>query len=202
MTPRPPTEIIEQEWMTIFRPDKDLAAWVKANIISPDGKLHNEDHEHLADAHIGYLWTNTENSSKGRQVIGQAEEPVFRCGKWQKARQELQVMEWFGDIPDFIITLDAVYCTQCSESELLALIEHELYHCAQARDDFGMPKFNKDTGRPSYTIRGHDVEEFVGVVRRYGVGSPDGQLAALVEAAKHHPEVSMDRIAHACGTCI
>ena len=111
-------------------------------------------------------------------------------------------MEWFGVVPDFIITLDAAYCHECSDSELLALIEHELYHCAQDRDGFGMPKFNRDTGMPVFTIRGHDVEEFIGVVRRYGMGNPEGELAQLVQAANQAPEFSNDRIATMCGTCI
>jgi len=58
----------------------------------------------------------------------------------------------------------------------ITALEHELYHIVQSVDEFGAPKFNRDTGMPTLTLRGHDVEEFVGVVRRYG--------------------------ARACGTCI
>jgi len=197
---RPGADLIDQPYC-VFKPAIELGEWVKETIIDPEGKLFNPDHEHLVEATIGWLWTNQENSKKGRRVVGQAEEPVFRCGKWQKARQELQLLQWFGDMPDFIITLDAEYCHRCSDSELLALIEHELYHCAQSRDAFDMPKFNQDTGLPMYTMRGHDVEEFVGVVKRYGVGDPEGQLAQLVKAANCSPEISNDRIATVCGTC-
>lgn len=199
---RPRHEIVDQPWLTIFEPAKELGEWVKSVIITEGGALFNPDHVHLAEAAIGWLWTNTDNSKKGRRVIGQAEEPVFRCGKWQKARQELQVMNWFGDIPDFIITLDANYCFDCSDSELLSLIEHELYHCAQATDEFGAPRFNRDTGMPVFCLRGHDVEEFIGVVRRYGVGCQNGQLAQLVNAANRAPEVTRASISAACGTCI
>lgn len=48
------------------------------------------------------------------------------------------------------------------------VVEHELYHAAQETDAFGAPKFNRSTGRRVFTIRGHELEEFVGVVRRYG----------------------------------
>lgn len=50
-------------------------------------------------------------------------------GKWSRARAE-QVMEWFGQIPDFIITLAASYCAQCGDAKLMALVEHELYPAA------------------------------------------------------------------------
>ena len=48
-------------------------------------------------------------------------------------------------------------------------------------------------------MRGHDVEEFVGVVRRYGA-SPDVQ--ALVDAANKPAEVGKLNISRACGTCL
>lgn len=109
-------------------------------------------------------------------------------------------MEWFGDIPDFLVTLDACFCSGASDVEFAHLVEHELYHCAQAMDEFGNPKFNRDTGEPKFAMRGHDVEEFIGVVRRYG---PVGQgVKDMVAAAQKPPEVAMIDIARACGTCM
>lgn len=130
-----------------------------------------------------------------------AEMPSFRCNAWQKARQQQQMVEWFGLIPDFLITLDAHYCAQATDVEFAALVEHELYHCAQATDEFGAPRFNRDTGEPVWAMRGHDVEEFIGVVRRYGAGPQDGALARLIDAGSATPEVSNLNIARACGTC-
>ncbi|NBF06080.1 hypothetical protein GV819_27715 [Pseudomonas sp. Fl5BN2] len=48
-------------------------------------------------------------------------------------------------------------------------------------------------------LQSHDVEEFVGVVRRYGA-SPDVQ--ALVDAANNPAEVGKLNISRACGTCL
>ena len=48
-------------------------------------------------------------------------------------------------------------------------------------------------------MRAHDVEEFVGVVRRYGASQ---EVRALVEAASQPPEVAKINIARACGTCL
>jgi hypothetical protein len=109
--------------------------------------------------------------------------------------------EWFGPVDlDFVITLDAHYCSQCSDAEFCALLEHELYHCGQVKDEFGIPKFGRD-GNPVFGMRAHDIEEFVGVVRRYGIGSPDGALADMVRAIAAGPTVSSSNLTHACGVC-
>lgn len=107
--------------------------------------------------------------------------------------------DWFGRVPSFLITLDAAYCANCTDAEFCALIEHELYHVSHALDKHGAPAFTME-GRPKLKIRGHDVEEFVGVVRRYGAG--DGATAQLVAAANGKAEVSSASIASVCGTCL
>ncbi|MFP8461776.1 putative metallopeptidase [Enterobacter hormaechei] len=173
--------------------------WVQANIIAESGHLHNPDHIHLADADIGFLWAANAFSKKGRTVLGQAEEVMFRAGGWQKARMEQQMYEWFGHKPDYIITLAGDFCLQCSDLEFCALIEHELYHIAQEVDEFGAPKFYRDSGLPKLCMRGHDVEEFIGVVRRYGASS---DVQELVDAANNPAEVAKINIARACGTCL
>ena len=111
---------------------------------------------------------------------------------------EQQMFDWFGCVPAYIITLAADYCAQCSDADFCALVEHELYHIAQAKDQYGAPKFTQE-GLPKLEMRGHDVEEFVGVVRRYGA-SPDVQ--ALVDAANSPAEVGKLNISRACGTCL
>jgi len=111
---------------------------------------------------------------------------------------EQQMFDWFGSVPAYIITLAADYCAECSDEEFCALVEHELYHIAQATDAFGAPKFTQG-GLPKLVMRGHDVEEFVGVVRRYGASE---EVQALVDAAKGSPEVSKINVARSCGTCL
>ena len=136
------------------------------------------------------MWASGAFEKKGRYVLGQCEQVMLRAGGWQKARMEQQMHEWFGRIPKFIITLAADYC---------ALVEHELYHIAQATDEFGAPKFNKETGIPVLKLRGHDVEEFVGVVRRYGASK---DVQEMVDAANRPAEVAHIDVARACGTCM
>lgn len=183
-----------------FQPAPEVLEWLKAEILDETGTIYNPDHQHLLSADIAVLWAAGPSKSKGRSVIGTAEEVTFRCSAWQKGRQEQQMRQWFGRVPDYLITLDGSYCAGCGDAEFCALVEHEMYHIAQEQGMFG-PKFTKD-GQPKIAIRGHDVEEFVGVVRRYGVGDPGGALAQLAAAAREQPSVSRVTIAGACGTCL
>jgi hypothetical protein len=184
-----------------YAPAPEVLTWARSTILTEGGQLHNPDHAHLEYADVQFLWAPGGFNKQGRTVIGQCEEMLFRCGPWQKGRQQQQMSDWFGAVPDYLITLDASYCLTCTDAEFCALVEHELYHIGQEQDAFGSPAFTKD-GLPKLFILGHDVEEFVGVVRRYGVGHPDGTLAQLVAAANAAPEVAKINIARACGTCL
>lgn len=195
--PYPPHDIQEDMYLAI-RPAYELQEWVGRTILSVYGGLYNPDHAHLIDADLCFLWASSAFTKQGRTVLGQAEQVMFRAGGWQKARQEQQMREWFGYVPSFIITLAADYCSQCSDVEFLRLVEHELFHIGQATDEFGAPKFTKE-GLPQLALRSHDVEEFFGVVRRYGA-SPE--VMQMIEAAKGVPEVSAVSIARSCGTCL
>jgi hypothetical protein len=137
-----------------------------------------------------------------KRVVGEAEMPNFKGGAWQKARQEQQLEEWFGLVPDFIITLDSDFRHECDEVQFLALLEHELYHCGQQTDEFGMPKFSRSTGKPIFGMRGHDVEEFTGVVRRYGIGATGQDAIDFVQAATQEPEIAAVEIKALCGVCV
>lgn len=197
MRPFPPADLLESPWL-ILQPATDVWAWVEREILATTGSIHNEDHAHLIDANISVLWASSGFAKQGRVVLGQAEQVMFRAGGWQKARQEQQMRDWFGEEPDYLITLAADYCTQCTDAEFCALVEHELYHIAQATDQYGAPKFTQE-GLPKLQMRGHDVEEFVGVVRRYGAGK---DVQQLIDAASRPPEVAKINISRACGTCL
>lgn len=72
------------------------------------------------------LWASSCFAKAGRTVLGQSEAVMFRAGGWQKAGQEQQMIDWFGEVPSFLITLAADYCAQCTDAEFCALVEHEL----------------------------------------------------------------------------
>lgn len=180
----------------------EVVMWLYQTFLDDGSPLYNEDHAHLRDAQIGVLWTTVRNEKQMRRVAATAEQPMFRASAWGRARQEMQMCEWFGDIPDFVITIDARIAAEMSDAQWCALIEHELYHCAQALDLFGAPRFNQRTGLPVFALKGHDVEEFVGVVRRYGAGNAAGKTRELVEAANAAPEFGDFQISNCCGTCL
>jgi len=197
--PLPPAEMVES-LDGRFEPAPYVTAWLRETLIDEGGVLTNEEHEHLRQAEIGVLWTTVINRRRERRIIGQAELGDPQQGsKWSRARAVQQIEDWFGDVPDFIITLDARYCAVCDDASFAALCEHELCHCSQERGEFGEPKFKRD-GTPRFALRGHDVEQFVSVVARYGMEAAG--VAALVEAARRGPTIAQARIEHACGTCV
>lgn len=198
--PMPPQHLgqfADKDTIINFAPAPDVLTWAKREILTEGGSLFNPDHQHLEDADVQFLWAAGGFTKQMNRVVGQCELVTFRCGPWQKGRQEQQMREWFGSVPEFLITLDASYAAQCSDAEFCALVEHELYHIGHEHDQAGQPKFWSH-GTPKLAIRGHDVEEFVGIVRRYGA---TGRAAELVAAAGKRPEVSGINIARACGTC-
>ena len=198
--PKPPASLMDNPY-AVLAPAPDVLEWIRREVLNEGGAIYNQDHRHLIDADLQVLWANNGFTKQGRAVIGQAEQVMFRAGGWQKARQEQQMREWFGDTPTFLITFDGSYAQTCSDADWCALVEHELYHLAHQKDEFGAPAFTKD-GLPKIALQGHDVEEFVAVVRRYGVGDPGGAIAKLASAARGTPEVSRASVAGACGTCL
>lgn len=181
-----------------FTPATELQDWVAKLILSEGGALHNPDHAHLVDADLAFLWAAATFERAGRTLLGQAEQVMFRVSGWQKARQEQQMVEWFGRVPAILITLAADYCADCTDADFCALVEHELYHIGQSKDAYGAPAFDKE-GRPKLRIVGHDVEEFVGVVARYGPSVEVRRLVAAVGDARAVPRLD---IARACGCCL
>lgn len=116
----------------------------------------------------------------GRAVLGECCMPTVQGSL--RSLFEWLMIERFGYYPDFLIMLDKEFWDEADELTREALVFHELLHCEQATDQFGAPKFNKETGQPIWRIRGHDIEEFNAVVRRYGAWSPD--IASFISAAR------------------
>lgn len=196
-------DLIDSGGLLHFEPaNNDLWPWIEETFLCEWGKLHNPDHEHLLSfqpPEISFLWAYAKCEAKDKRVYGQTEKVMINVGGWRKQRQELQLINWFGDIPKYIITLDARVCQVMSDTDFCALVDHELYHIGH--------KKNKDSGEFEYTsvgeprlyLRGHDVEEFHGVVQRYGASE---EVQKMVNLANEGPTISRANIAHACGTCL
>jgi hypothetical protein len=176
-----------------------------ANYLTVDAELYNPDHDHIAELlhdneeFLAFAWASQACTVKKQMVLGQCEKVMFNVGGWRKARQEQQMRDWFGFVPVYLITIDASFCEQTSDREFCALIEHELYHIGVERDAEGEIIYSDNTGLPKHFLAGHDVEEFIGVVKRHGASE---NVKRLVEVAKQAPFVSDLSITRCCGTCV
>lgn len=197
LRPKPPLTTVDPDAPPTFVPDPSVSHWMRETFIHKTAPLFNPDHQHLGSAYIGVLWTNIPNRHQERWLVGTAEMPQTQGGAWKRGRAEYQLRGWFNCEPDFLLTLYAPVLATVSNRDFCAIIEHELYHCAHATTRDGTPRFHRD-GTPIFGIRGHDVEEFVGVVRRYGAV---GNVRELAAAAKRAPSVTDSTLAIACGTC-
>lgn len=191
----PPLDMGEND----FAPDQaGLGAWVRETFIEPDGPLYNPRHEHLREASIGWLWTTALNSNRDRLVAGECALTPPLQRKWSSARGHWLLQHWFGQIPDFTITIDVEFAQGCDDWSFCALIEHELCHAAQDVDPFGEPRFDRE-GRPIYRLIGHDVEQFEDVVARYGASASG--VDRMVQLANAGPSIGLAKMSVACGTC-
>lgn len=87
-----------------YLPAPEVLKWARAEILTDGGQLYNEDHAHMEYADVQFLWAPSSFQKQGRTVLGQCEEVTFRGGPWQKGRQQQQMADWFGAVPDYLIT--------------------------------------------------------------------------------------------------
>ena len=142
------------------------------------------EHAHLKDgeAHIEWLLRADPKIQAGRQILGTCYLPSVQGQLrdfflWLCSRM-------FGAVPDFLIILDQGYWEESGPREREILVYHELCHAVHATDKYGAPRFDKDTGRPVFAIKAHDVEEFSAVVRRYGAYSEE--IREFIGACAEH----------------
>jgi len=104
-----------------------------------------------------------------------------------------------GNVPQARVWIYAPYWAECDDDSACALFEHELYHYAHKRNKQGELMYDEENDdRPVLTKRGHDVGEFIEVVRRYGVGAVHPNVQLFVEAAQGEPAVGRAKVAAAC----
>lgn len=102
-------------------------------------------HNHLINANIRYLFRRGPWTSKKRETLGQA--------------TKVSGVDQFLTGLDFIIMINVAVWNQLDQKEKIALVDHELEHCCEEDD--------------KYFIQGHDVEDFLAVIKRNGFWSPD-----------------------------
>lgn len=133
-------------------------------------RLIDDHHSHLAEARIKYL---------------------FRDGPWLKLKKETwgtaeKVTGKYGYLTgfDFIITINQEIWfsnIRYKPEAMEALVDHELQHCCRDEDE--------KTGDPIWYIQGHDVEDFVSVIRRHGLWSD--ALVKMHNAGNEFTQIQM-----------
>ena len=104
--PLPPAQFAEVSFELHFAPAPELEAWARATFIEEGGDLHNPEHAHLRDASVRFLWASDGYVKQGRRVLGLTEQVRIMGAPWSKGRQEMQLRQWFGEVPEFLITID------------------------------------------------------------------------------------------------
>jgi hypothetical protein len=159
-----------------IRPDEYSVA-AEAQIIGEKLIAAVPEHEHLQPAIIGYVFRDDELKRHGKVILAecilverilQSDKRYSRIVKWAL----LRILET-GELPDFLVLIDRNIWDGLDIASRVALIDHELSHAWFATDEDGeTQKFHQD-GSPIWAIRGHDVEEFCGVIQRRGLWSPE-----------------------------
>lgn len=138
-------------------------------------------HLHENEVPFGWLMRN-DTKHKGNKIeLGSVHEvaTMFQGGFKDLGLQLLLGM--LGDLPKFLVVLDAQFWEQASARDREALVFHELMHVQQAIDRYGAPKFDRD-GLPVFKVVGHDIEAFNAEVVRYGAWR--GDIGAFIAAAR------------------
>ena len=154
--------------------------WDEADerLITLAQRLIRENHPHLLDAKIGFMY-RSEAAQSGNKIV---------LGKARKVSEEQQVFMDF----DFVIWVARKEFNEYMPEQREALVDHELCHCGGS---FG-----------EWKIKKHDVDEFLSIIVRHGLWHPDLSFAAKAfenagkgQAALFFPEergavASVDRV--------
>lgn len=201
--PMPP-ESMRQQGLGFARAE-ELEDFVRQEFLSREGIFFDPEHGHLTSAIIGVLWASSVHIDKGSEKAGTAQ--LLKGGeptKWGQAMNRAYLHQMFGlNLPAFLITLSAPVWQTYNDKEAFALVDHELSHCAVAKDVFGVPRFNRDTGLPVWSMRPHESEQFSGTVERWGAAATgtSGIVLAGLKTPRFNwvPGKELD-VRKACGT--
>jgi hypothetical protein len=188
----------EREGYAQFVSGRTLQDWARATFIEADGPLFNPEHKHLKHADVLFVWSSWTFKKSGMRVVGTAQR-----GEQSGSAGKKELLESFycglngGRQPDFVVTLCAPFFAEVDPVSACAVIEHVLTHCGHAKDCYGHPMYFRSSGLPKFTLRGHDVEEFIGVVKRYG--AYDGALQQMKDALNSEPSIARAKVEAVCG---
>jgi hypothetical protein len=200
--PLPPRSLLESA-AGLFVPAPEVSHWQRETLISEMSPLYNPEHLHLLSADVGVLWTNNELKVRGDVKAACALMPSQKgMGKLDKDLWSFMMRTFFRSEPDFLIVINAEQAHMCSDRSWARLNNHELAHCGQEKDGYGVPLFHKDSFLPKYRMRGHDHEFFTSDLR-FGAREVLGAEAVdmILKSELEGPEVEEENISRMCGTC-
>lgn len=147
--------------MTTYRPAAAVERIAK--------ELIPQHHDHLATCDIVYLFVDPPAKSKGSIVWGKASiitgKPAFLLALPKLIGTDAEHMGADGaDYALFVIEIAETIWNHLDDRARRALVDHELSHCWAGEDA---------EGRFKLATRGHDVEEFQGVIERHGMWRPE-----------------------------
>jgi hypothetical protein len=123
------------------------------SIIELLNEVRREYHPELLDASFIVLTRSPAAQKGGKTVLGSV----------KKASAEAQGLA--GEGADYILTLSLNDWNALRDRQRRALLDHELCHCVGEEDE--------ETGEMKWKLRGHDIEEFTDVIRRWGAWPED-----------------------------
>lgn len=132
--------------------------------------LVNVVHADLAGASIAYLFR--EKMKTRDRVV------------WGKASKAGAKLEFFAD-HDFVIEFNWSQWRHLSPMQRVALVDHELSHLGREEDE---------KGNRSWVLVSHDIEEFKGIVERWGLWRPD--LVVFSGAVVHAHQLGLFENSH------
>lgn len=139
------------------------------------------DHHELVNAHIVYVFRTKASKSRGHETWGKARKPTGLQAWLANPEQTHDV--WSEPWPFFVIEIAWDVWQRLDDGQKVALVDHELCHCAVG--------YSED-GELQLSMRHHDVEEFVGVIKRNGLWRESVQDIGRVSAEQL--ELSFERV--------
>ncbi|MGH3680591.1 MAG: putative metallopeptidase [Natronosporangium sp.] len=137
-------------------------------------QLIEAHHKHLADVSIRYLWRDKAATSKGNVVLGKARKVSGLSAHLVHLVRKDEPPE---EVEFFVLEIAADIWDTLTEAQQTALVDHELCH-------FGVEIPEKPDKDRRLVLRGHDLEEFAGVVERHGLWRPEIETFRAAAAAQ------------------
>lgn len=144
-------------------------------------------HQPLVNVHIEYVFIAEAPKSRGRKILGRARK-ITGLNAWLGG-PEGKSPGFQPGWPFFVIEISYDTWRDLDDNQRIALVDHELSHCAFDVDD---------EGAPVLSMRHHDVEEFTGVITRNGLWKADVQQLGVIAAEQL--SLALDRIADHANT--